>query len=177
MERRNRGNAGSTKLDWEVELGFVIGKGGWQISREEALSHIFGYFLANDVSERSWQLEGSAPQWIKGKSGPNFGPCGPWLVTPDEVGDPQALDMWVEVNGKRMQTENTRTMIFPVAELVWFLSRRMVLEAGDIVITGTPSGVGLGKKPTPIFLKIGDVITLGITKLGEQKQRIVDRSE
>ena len=167
---------GSTKLDWEVELGFVISRRAWQVSQDKALDHVFGYFLSNDVSERAWQLEGSG-QWIKGKSGPNFGPCGPWLVTGDELGDPQDLDMWLDVNGERMQTGNTKTMIFPVAELVSFMSQRMILEPGDIVITGTPPGVGLGKKPKPIFLMPGDVVTLGMTKLGEQKQKIVKHSD
>ena len=163
---------GSRKLDWEVELAFVIGKRASYVSEGSALSHVLGYMICNDVSERYWQLEGTG-QWIKGKSAETFGPLGPWLVTADEVGDPQALDMWLDVNGQRMQTGNTRTMIFGVATLVAFLSSRMVLEPGDVVTTGTPPGVGSGKKPNPIFLKPGDVMELGVAKLGKQKQKVV----
>jgi 2,4-didehydro-3-deoxy-L-rhamnonate hydrolase len=163
---------GSRKLDWEVELAFVIGKRASYVSEADALSHVLGYMVCNDVSERFWQLE-STGQWIKGKSAETFGPLGPWLVSADEVGDPQALDMWLDVNGSRMQTGNTRTMIFGVATLVSFLSSRMVLEPGDVVTTGTPPGVGSGKKPNPIFLKPGDVMELGVAKLGKQKQRLV----
>jgi 5-carboxymethyl-2-hydroxymuconate isomerase len=163
---------GSRKLDWEVELAFVIGKRAAYVSEGNALSHVLGYMICNDVSERYWQLEGTG-QWIKGKSAETFGPLGPWLVTADEVGDPQALDMWLDVNGQRMQTGNTRTMIFGVATLVAFLSSRMVLEPGDVVTTGTPPGVGSGKKPNPIFLKPGDVMELAVAKLGKQKQKVV----
>jgi 2-keto-4-pentenoate hydratase/2-oxohepta-3-ene-1,7-dioic acid hydratase in catechol pathway len=162
---------GSTKLDWEVELGFVIGKRALYISEDEALSHIFGYMVCNDVSERAFQIEGTG-QWIKGKSAPTFGPLGPWLVTADEVEDPQNLDLWLEVNGERRQTGNTRTMIFTVAHLVAYLSQIMILEPGDIVITGTPPGVGMGMKP-PTYLKPGDEIRLGVEGLGEQHQHIV----
>jgi len=163
---------GSRKLDWEVELAFVIGKRAYHVSEANALSHVLGYMVCNDVSERFWQLEGTG-QWIKGKSAETFGPLGPWLVTADEVGDPQSLDMFLDVNGQRMQTGNTRTMIFSVATLVAFLSSRMVLEPGDVVTTGTPPGVGSGKKPNPIFLKAGDVMELGVAKLGKQKQQVV----
>ena len=166
---------GSTKLDWEVELGFVIGKRALYISEAEALSHIFGYMVCNDVSERAFQIEGTG-QWIKGKSAPTFGPLGPWLVTADEIGDPQNLDLWLDVNGTRRQTGNTRTMIFGVAHLVAYLSQVMILEPGDIVITGTPPGVGMGQKP-PTYLKPGDEIRLGIEGLGEQHQRVVACTE
>jgi 2-keto-4-pentenoate hydratase/2-oxohepta-3-ene-1,7-dioic acid hydratase in catechol pathway len=161
---------GSKKLDWEVELGIVIGRRASYVSEAEALDCIFGYTLANDVSERHFQLEGTG-QWIKGKSAETFGPLGPWLVTPDELGDPQDLDMYLDVNGQRMQTGNTRTMIFSVAHLVAYTSGKMVLEPGDVIITGTPPGVGAGKKP-PVFLKPGDVMELGIERLGTQRQRI-----
>jgi 2-keto-4-pentenoate hydratase/2-oxohepta-3-ene-1,7-dioic acid hydratase in catechol pathway len=163
---------GSKKLDWEVELGLVIGRRASYVSEAEALGCIFGYLLANDVSERHFQLEGTG-QWIKGKSAETFGPLGPWLVTPDEVGDPQNLDMFLDVNGQRMQTGNTRTMIFTVAHLVAYTSSKMVLEPGDVIITGTPPGVGAGKKPQPIFLKPGDVIELSVEKLGKQRQKVV----
>ncbi len=166
---------GSTKLDWEVELGFVIGKRALYISEDEALSHIFGYMVCNDVSERAFQIEGTG-QWIKGKSAPTFGPLGPWLVTADEVEDPQNLDLWLDVNGTRRQTGNTRTMIFGVAHLVAYLSQVMILEPGDIVITGTPPGVGMGQKP-PTYLKPGDEIRLGIEGLGEQHQHVVACTE
>ena len=139
---------GSKKLDWEVELAFVIGKRASYVSEADALSHVLGYMICNDVSERFWQLEGTG-QWIKGKSAETFGPLGPWLVTADEIGDPQNLDMWLDVNGQRMQTGNTRTMIFGVATLVSFLSGKMVLEPGDVVTTGTPPGVGLGQEAEP----------------------------
>ena len=138
---------GSKKLDWEVELAFVIGKRASYVSKADALRHVLGYMVCNDVSERFWQLEGTG-QWIKGKSAETFGPLGPWLVTADEVGDPQKLDMCLDVNGTRMQTGNTGTMIFGVAELVSYLSGKMVLEPGDVVTTGTPPGVGQGKKPS-----------------------------
>jgi 2-keto-4-pentenoate hydratase/2-oxohepta-3-ene-1,7-dioic acid hydratase in catechol pathway len=162
----------SRKLDWEVELGLVIGRRASYVSEAEALGCIFGYLLANDVSERYFQIEGTG-QWIKGKSAETFGPLGPWLVTPDEVGDPQNLDMYLDVNGQRMQTGNTRTMIFTVAHLIAYTSSKMILEPGDVIITGTPPGVGLGKKPQPIFLKPGDVMELGIEKLGKQRQKVV----
>jgi 2,4-didehydro-3-deoxy-L-rhamnonate hydrolase len=162
---------GSRKLDWEVELAFVVGKRASYVSEADALSHVLGYMVCNDVSERFWQLEGTG-QWIKGKSAATFGPLGPWLVTADEVGDPQKLDMFLDVNGKRMQTGNTSTMIFSVAQLVSYISAKMVLEPGDVVTTGTPPGVGQGKKPAPIFLKAGDVMELGVAKLGKQKQKV-----
>lgn len=162
---------GSQKLDWEVELAFVIGKRASYVSEADALSHVFGYAICNDVSERFWQIEGTG-QWIKGKSAETFGPLGPWLVTPDEVGDPQNLDMWLDVNGQRMQTGNSKTMIFGVAHLISYLSGKMVLEPGDVVTTGTPPGVGLGMKP-PVFLKPGDVMELSIEKLGAQRQKVV----
>ena len=163
---------GSQKLDWEVELAFVIGRRASYMSEAEALNHVLGYMICNDVSERFWQLEGTG-QWIKGKSAETFGPLGPWLVTADEIGDPQKLDMYLDVNGKRMQTGNTSTMIFGVAQLIAFLSSRMVLEPGDVVTTGTPPGVGSGKKPQPIYLKAGDVMELGVERLGKQKQKVV----
>jgi 2,4-didehydro-3-deoxy-L-rhamnonate hydrolase len=162
---------GSKKLDWEVELAFVIGKRASYVSVAKALDHVLGYAICNDVSERFWQLEGTG-QWMKGKSAETFGPLGPWLVTADEIGDPQTLDMWLDVNGARMQTGNTKTMIFGVAELVSYLSGKMVLEPGDVVTTGTPPGVGQGKKP-PVFLKAGDVMELGVEKLGKQRQKVV----
>jgi 2,4-didehydro-3-deoxy-L-rhamnonate hydrolase len=161
---------GSQKLDWEVELAFVIGRRASYVGKDEALDYVLGYLICNDVSERFWQIEGTG-QWIKGKSADTFGPLGPWLVTADEVGDPQDLDMWLDVNGKRMQTGNTRTMIFGIAELVAYLSGKMVLEPGDVVTTGTPPGVGLGMKP-PLYLKAGDVMELSIAKLGTQRQRV-----
>ncbi|NYZ17639.1 fumarylacetoacetate hydrolase family protein [Azospirillum sp. RWY-5-1] len=161
----------SVKSDWEVELAFVMSKTASYVSEADALSHVGGYFICNDVSEREYQLEREG-QWMKGKCCPTFGPIGPWLVTPDEVGDPQDLALWLEVNGERVQNGSTRTMIFPIARLVADLSRYMILEPGDIVTTGTPPGVGLGMKP-PRFLKRGDTMRLGIEKLGEQQQRVV----
>jgi 2-keto-4-pentenoate hydratase/2-oxohepta-3-ene-1,7-dioic acid hydratase in catechol pathway len=149
----------------------MIGRRASYVSEAEALDHVFGYLVCNDVSERFWQIEGTG-QWIKGKSAESFGPLGPWLVTPDEVGDPQKLDMWLDVNGQRMQTGNTRTMVFSAAKLIAYLSGKMVLEPGDIVTTGTPPGVGMGKKPS-VFLKPGDLMELGIEKLGNQRQRVV----
>lgn len=163
---------GSQKTDWEVELGVVIGTGGHDIALADALSHVAGYCVVNDVSEREWQAERGAT-WDKGKGFPTFGPIGPWLVTADEVGDPQALSMWLDVNGERRQDGNTRTMIFTVAEIVAYCSQFMALEAGDIITTGTPPGVGLGQKPEPCFLKDGDEVALGIAGLGEQRQRFV----
>ncbi|HEY1290309.1 MAG TPA: fumarylacetoacetate hydrolase family protein [Burkholderiales bacterium] len=162
---------GSTKLDWEVELGVVIGTTAKYVSEAEALSHVAGYCIVNDVSERSFQMATS--QWDKGKGFDTAGPIGPWLVTTDEVPDPQSLDMSLEVNGQRMQTGNTRTMIFGVAKIIAHVSQYMTLLPGDIIATGTPPGVGLGIKPTPVFLKAGDVMTLSIQHLGVQKQRVV----
>ena len=163
---------GSTKTDWEVELGIVIGTSAEYVEEADALAHVAGYLVVNDVSERHWQLE-RGPTWDKGKGFPTFGPVGPWLVTADEVGDPQNLSMWLDVNGKRVQDGNTRTMIFSVAEIVSYCSRIMTLEPGDIITTGTPPGVGMGQKPDPWYLKPGDVVTLGIEKLGEQRQNFV----
>ncbi|MCX7960153.1 MAG: fumarylacetoacetate hydrolase family protein [Burkholderiales bacterium] len=162
---------GSTKLDWEVELGVVIGTKAQYVSEAEALSHVAGYCVVNDVSERAFQLATS--QWDKGKGFDTAGPIGPWLVTPDEIADPQNLDMWLDVNGRRMQTGNTRTMIFSVAKLISHVSHYMTLMPGDIITTGTPPGVGMGMKPEPVFLKPGDVVTLGIQGLGEQRTRVV----
>ena len=161
----------STKLDWEVELTIVIGRKAQYVSEDQELDYVAGYCLANDVSERAFQLQSS--QWDKGKGCDTFGPLGPWVVTSDEVGDPQNLDMWLDVNGKRMQTGNTKTMIFGVKKLVSYCSHYMTLEPGDMICTGTPPGVGMGVKPEPVWLKPGDVVTLGIEKLGEQKQRVV----
>lgn len=161
---------GSVKTDWEVELGVVIGSRARYVSKADALSHVAGYCVVNDVSERQYQLE-MGGTWDKGKGCDTFGPVGPWLVTADEIADPQNLDMWLEVNGKRYQNGNTRTMIFGVATLVEYLSRFMTLEPGDIISTGTPPGVGLGQKP-PIYLKDGDAVKLGIQGLGEQHQRV-----
>ena len=162
----------SAKSDWEVELGVVIGRRASYVEQTEALDHVAGYCVVNDVSEREYQIERGGT-WDKGKGCDTFGPVGPWLVTKDEVPDPQALAMWLDVNGKRMQTGNTRTMIFGVAEIVSYLSRFMTLLPGDIVTTGTPAGVGMGIKPEPIFLKPGDVMTLGIEGLGEQRQEVI----
>jgi 2-keto-4-pentenoate hydratase/2-oxohepta-3-ene-1,7-dioic acid hydratase in catechol pathway len=163
----------STHTDWEVELGVVIGKTARSVERKDALKHVAGYCLINDVSEREYQLKRGASQWGKGKGCDTFGPLGPWLVTADEVGDPQSLDMWLDVNGVRRQTGNTRTMIFGVADLVADLSKYMTLVPGDVITTGTPPGVGMGMKPEPVYLKAGDVVTLGIAGLGEQKQKVV----
>jgi 2-keto-4-pentenoate hydratase/2-oxohepta-3-ene-1,7-dioic acid hydratase in catechol pathway len=164
---------GSAKTDWEVELAVVIGAGGEYIEEADALSHVLGYAVCNDVSEREYQTERGG-QWIKGKSAPTFGPLGPWVVTRDEIPDPQALDMFLDVNGERVQTGSTSTMIFPVAELIAYLSRFMRLEPGDVVITGTPPGVGMGMKPQR-FLKAGDEMYLGIAGLGEQRQKVIAR--
>jgi 2-keto-4-pentenoate hydratase/2-oxohepta-3-ene-1,7-dioic acid hydratase in catechol pathway len=161
----------STKLDWEIELGVVIGTTARYVSEAEALSHVAGYCIVNDVSERSFQM--ATTQWDKGKGFDTAGPVGPWLVTTDEIRDPQNLEMALEVNGSRMQTGNTRTMIFSVAQIVSHVSHYMSLLPGDLIATGTPPGVGLGIKPTPVFLKPGDVMTLRIEGLGEQKQRVV----
>ena len=162
---------GSTKLDWEVELGVVIGTEARYVDESEALNHVAGYCIVNDVSERSFQM--STSQWDKGKGFDTAGPIGPWLVTTDEIPDPQSLDMALDVNGQRMQTGNTRTMIFGVARIISHVSQYMTLLPGDIIATGTPPGVGLGIKPTPVFLKPGDVMTLSIQRLGVQKQRVV----
>lgn len=164
---------GSVKSDWEVELAVVIGKRCDYVEEKDALKHVFGYALCNDVSEREYQAERGG-QWIKGKSAPTFGPLGPWIVTPDEIADPQKLDMFLDVNGKRAQAGNTSTMIFTVGQIVSYLSQFMVLEPGDVITTGTPPGVGLGMKP-PVFLKDGDEMHLGIAGLGEQRQKVVAR--
>jgi 2-keto-4-pentenoate hydratase/2-oxohepta-3-ene-1,7-dioic acid hydratase in catechol pathway len=161
----------STKLDWEVELGVVIGSQAKYVGEAEALSHVAGYCIVNDVSERAFQM--ATTQWDKGKGFDTAGPIGPWLVTTDEVGDPQKLDMWLDVNGKRMQKGNTQTMVFSVAKIISHVSQYMTLMPGDIIATGTPPGVGLGIKPTPVFLKPGDLMTLSIQGLGEQRQRVV----
>ena len=163
---------GSLKTDWEVELGIVIGKAASYVTREEALDHVAGYVLINDVSERAFQTERGGT-WDKGKGCDTFGPVGPWLVTTEEVGDVQNLSMWLDVNGKRVQTGNTQTMIFNVAEIVSYVSEFMTLEPGDLITTGTPPGVGLGQKPEPWYLKPGDNVRLGIEKLGEQGQTFV----
>jgi len=163
---------GSVKTDWEVELGIVIGaRARYLASPEDAWGHIAGFTLVNDVSERAFQLERGG-QWVKGKSCETFNPCGPWLVTPDEIADVQDLGMWLDVNGQRRQTGSTRTMIFDVPYVVWYLSQFMVLEPGDLINTGTPPGVGLGMTP-PTFLAVGDVMELGIDQLGTQRQRLV----
>jgi 2-keto-4-pentenoate hydratase/2-oxohepta-3-ene-1,7-dioic acid hydratase in catechol pathway len=165
---------GSTKLDWEVELGVVIGTKAQYVPEDKALEYVAGYTIVNDVSERAFQLATS--QWDKGKGCDTFGPIGPWLVTTDEITNPQTLEMWLDVNADRMQTGNTRTMVFSVAKIVSHVSNYMTLLPGDIITTGTPPGVGMGKKPQPIWLKPGDVVTLGIQGLGEQRQRIVAHS-
>ncbi|MGA9027862.1 MAG: fumarylacetoacetate hydrolase family protein [Steroidobacteraceae bacterium] len=162
----------SVKSDWEVELGVVIGRTARYVPEDQALDHVAGYCVVNDVSERAYQLERGGT-WDKGKGCDTFGPVGPYLVTADEVGDPQRLDMWLDLNGKRMQSGSTKTMIFPVRTLVSYISRFMTLEPGDLITTGTPPGVGMGKKPAPIFLKPGDVMELGISKLGSQRQTVV----
>ncbi|MBV9078052.1 MAG: fumarylacetoacetate hydrolase family protein [Methylobacteriaceae bacterium] len=163
---------GSTKLDWEIEIAIVIGRPASYVHANNALDYVAGYCICNDVSERAFQQERGG-QWIKGKSAPTFGPLGPWLVTPDEIPDVQNLAMWLDVNGERMQTGSTGTMIFDCAQLISYTSHFMALEPGDVITTGTPPGVGLGKKPEPRFLKAGDVMTLGIERLGEQRQRVV----
>ncbi|HEY1130644.1 MAG TPA: fumarylacetoacetate hydrolase family protein [Roseateles sp.] len=163
---------GSQKTDWEVELGVVIGKGGSYISEADALKHVAGYCVINDVSERSYQLERGG-SWDKGKGCDTFGPIGPWLVTADEVVDPHALDMWLEVDGHRYQNGSTRHMIFKVPQLIAYLSQFMSLQPGDVISTGTPPGVGMGIKPTPVFLRAGQRMRLGIQGLGEQTQLTV----
>ncbi|HRY25963.1 MAG: fumarylacetoacetate hydrolase family protein [Geminicoccaceae bacterium] len=162
----------SKKTDWEVELGVVIGKAAKYVEEKDALDHVAGYCVINDVSEREFQAE-RAGQWTKGKSHDTFGPTGPWLVTKDEVPDPQDLKMWLEVDGKRYQDGSTRTMVYKVPFLVHYLSQFMSLQPGDIISTGTPPGVGLGIKPNPVFLKAGQTMRLGIQGLGEQQQRTV----
>ena len=162
----------SSKLDWEVELAIIIGQRGRYLSKNKALDVVAGYCLANDVSERVFQIE-RAGQWTKGKGCESFGPLGPWMVTKDEIKDPQNLGLWLNVNGQKRQKGNTKTMVFGVAHLVWACSQYFILEPGDVIITGTPSGVALGMKPEPQFLKVGDVVHLGIDGLGEQKQKIV----
>jgi 2-keto-4-pentenoate hydratase/2-oxohepta-3-ene-1,7-dioic acid hydratase in catechol pathway len=162
---------GSVKSDWEVELGVVIGKRARYVDEASALDYVAGYCVVNDLSEREYQLERGG-QWDKGKGCDTFGPVGPWLVTTDEVPDPQNLDMWLEVNGKRYQTGNTRTMVFGVAHLVSYISRFMTLQPGDVISTGTPPGVGLGQKPDPVYLEPGDRMRLGIEGLGEQEQTV-----
>ena len=161
----------SVKSDWEVELGVVIGTQARYVSEANALKHVAGYCVVNDISEREYQIERGGT-WDKGKGCDTFGPVGPWLVTADEVGDPQDLAMWLDVNGKRKQTGNTKTMIFGVAQLVSYVSRFMTLHPGDLITTGTPPGVGMGAKPVPVYLKPGDVMRLGIARLGEQKQQV-----
>ena len=162
----------STQLDWEVELGVVIGRTARHVAVKDAMRYVAGYCIVNDVSEREFQMKRSASQWNKGKGCDTFGPIGPWLVTTDEIKDPQNLDMWLDVNGQRRQTGNTRTMIFSVADLVADVSHYMTLLPGDLITTGTPPGVALGMKP-PQWLQPGDVVTLGIQGLGEQRQRVV----
>ncbi|MCW2271992.1 Ureidoglycolate lyase [compost metagenome] len=160
---------GSRKTDWEVELGVVIGKGGRYIDEANAMDHVAGYCVINDVSEREWQLERGGT-WDKGKGFDTFGPIGPWLVTRDEIADPHALDMWLEVDGHRYQDGNTRTLIFRIEQLIAYLSRCMSLQPGDVISTGTPPGVGMGIKPSPVFLRAGQTMRLGIQGLGEQRQ-------
>ncbi|KQY32771.1 2-hydroxyhepta-2,4-diene-1,7-dioate isomerase [Caulobacter sp. Root487D2Y] len=163
---------GSEKTDWEVELGVVIGSRASYVSEAEALDHVAGYVLINDVSERAFQIERGGT-WDKGKGCDTFGPVGPWMVTSDEVGDPQNLGMWLDVNGQRKQDGSSKTMIFPISKLVSYISEFMTLEPGDLITTGTPPGVGMGQKPAPVYLKAGDEIRLGIEKLGEQRQIVV----
>jgi len=159
---------GALKTDWEVELGIVIGTRMRRVAQTDALAHVAGYVLANDVSERSYQMERGG-QWDKGKGCDSFAPIGPWLATADEIPDPHALALWLDVNGQRMQDSNTRNFIFNVPTVLAYISRFMTLEPGDLVLTGTPAGVGLGQKPEPRFLRAGDVMHLGATGLGEQR--------
>jgi 2,4-diketo-3-deoxy-L-fuconate hydrolase len=163
---------GSTKLDWEVEIAVIIGTRAKYVSEADALNHVAGYCICNDVSERNFQIE-RLGQWTKGKSHDTFGPLGPWLVTKDEISNVQNLSMWLDVNGKRRQTGSTSTMIFPLAKCVSYVSQFMTLLPGDVITTGTPPGVGMGMKP-PTFLNVGDVVSLGIEGLGEQRQEIVE---
>ena len=162
----------STKTDWEVELGVVIGKPAKYVDQQNALDHVAGYCVINDVSEREFQIKRSG-QWVKGKSCDTFGPTGPWLVTPDEVGDPQDLDLWLEVDGKRFQDGNTKTMVYGVEYLIHYLSQFFSLNTGDVISTGTPPGVGMGQKPEPIYLRPGQTMRLGIENLGIQTQHVV----
>ncbi len=162
----------SKKCDWEVELAVIIGSTAQHVSEENALDYVAGYAICNDVSEREFQIERSGT-WDKGKGCDTFGPLGPWLVTGDEIADPQALDMWLEVNGKRFQNGSTKTMIFGVRTIVSYVSKFMTLRAGDVITTGTPPGVGMGQKPNQVYLKAGDVMRLGIASLGEQQQTCV----
>ena len=162
-------DSGSTKTDWEVELGVVIGKPGKYLTEEEALDHVAGYCVIHDVSERAFQLERSG-QWVKGKSCDTFGPIGPWLVTTDEISDPQNLGLWLEVDGHRYQDGTTSTMVYGVAHLVAYLSQFFTLEPGDVISTGTPPGVGMGVKPNPVYLRPGQEVRLGVDGLGEQRQ-------
>jgi 2-keto-4-pentenoate hydratase/2-oxohepta-3-ene-1,7-dioic acid hydratase in catechol pathway len=162
----------SLKTDWEVELGVVIGTAASYVDEANALDHVAGYCVINDVSERHWQTERGLT-WDKGKGFPTFGPIGPWMVTSDEVGDPQNLAMWLSVNGRKMQNGSSKTMIFTIAQIVAYCSQFMTLLPGDVITTGTPPGVGLGQKPEPWYLKAGDVVELGIEKLGEQRQEFV----
>ncbi|MEC9011365.1 MAG: fumarylacetoacetate hydrolase family protein [SAR324 cluster bacterium] len=162
----------SIKTDWEVELGVVIGKPAKYVDEASALDHVAGYCVINDVSEREFQIERSG-QWVKGKSCDTFGPTGPWLVTPDEVGDPQNLDLWLEVDGKRYQDGNTRTMVYGAAHLIHYLSQFFTLHSGDVIATGTPPGVGMGQKPEPIYLRAGQKMRLGIERLGVQTHNLV----
>lgn len=162
----------SVKTDWEVELGVVIGQSGRYIKKQQAMDYVAGYCVINDVSERHFQLEGTGT-WDKGKGNDTFGPIGPWLVTKDEITDPQNLNLWLEVDGHRYQNGNTRTMVFDVATIVSYLSQFMSLQAGDVIATGTPPGVGLGQKP-PVYLKAGQIMHLGIDGLGEQRQQVIN---
>ena len=164
----------STKTDWEVELGVVVGKEARYVEEADALSYVAGYCVVNDLSERAFQLEGTG-QWVKGKSADTFGPIGPWLVTADEIPDPQNLQLWLEVDGHRYQNGSTSTMVFGVAYLISYISRFMSLQPGDVISTGTPPGVGLGQKP-PVYLRAGNVVTLGINGLGQQRQCVVPPS-
>jgi 2-keto-4-pentenoate hydratase/2-oxohepta-3-ene-1,7-dioic acid hydratase in catechol pathway len=163
----------STKTDWEVELGVVIGTGGRYIDEADAMQHVVGYCVINDISEREFQMERGGT-WDKGKGCDTFGPIGPWLVTKDEIADPHQLNLWLEVDGKRYQNGNTRTMIFQIPKLVSYISQFMSLQAGDVISTGTPPGVGMGVKPEPVFLRAGQRMRLGIDGLGEQEQLTVD---
>lgn len=166
----------ATKLDWEVELGIVIGSKASNVSESEALDYVAGYCVANDVTDRAFQMERSGGQWSKGKGFDTFGPVGPYLVTTDDIPDPQTLALWLEVNGERMQRGHTADMIFSCAQLVSYCSRMMTLQPGDLIITGTPAGVGMGMQP-PRYLQTGDVMTLGIDGLGEQRQKLVARDQ
>ncbi|GBQ90904.1 2-keto-4-pentenoate hydratase [Asaia krungthepensis NRIC 0535] len=162
---------GATKLDWEAELAIIVGTRARNVTEEEALGYVAGYCIANDISERAFQMQSS--QWDKGKGCDTFGPLGPWLVTKEDVPRPQELDIWLDVNGCRMQTGNTRAMIFSVAQIVAYVSRYMTLMPGDIIASGTPAGVGMGMKPEPIYLGPGDIVELGIGGLGQQKQYVM----